>query len=276
MSLDNRELVSFDDLAITLCYCKCSKCGFLQDDSITNTNTLCSHCGCKGTSPEMFPNLNAITLFEIVQGFCRKGYQASNNNIENTLKEIRNKTKIKINKHQLNDIHKELSVNSYEKMLNIICREFTVSNKQAKEIYTILLQTYPKRVDEYISAVILTCTLLENLLNEFLYEMLECRETSSEVIDIVLNEAGSIPAKFKIFKRLNGSKFSSVLNKIDAENFCGNWEELRKARNKLIHGNPYVIGERHANIAFQLAKDSFSVFAMLHNRSCLKAIKDVK
>lgn len=121
--------------------------------------------------------------------------------------------------------------------------------------------------------VILTATLLEGLLNDFLINLLEKKEVSYRIAVIFiekLGQIGNVYDKFNLFKEITNYGFYKSIKNVGYPEYYKNWEFVRKKRNEFMHAKTYILKNEVAEKAFELASESFSLFTKLNNKYCLR------
>jgi hypothetical protein len=147
-----------------------------------------------------------------------------------------------------------------------LCLESTAEAQRA----IVPLLGYSDTVEEHGAVVILTCTLLEKLLDELLVLMLQvregdCQRQARESID----RLRGLDDRKEEFKRISKDSIKNAIGQSSIAWFWDKWCKVISTRNRFVHGAPYAIDASAAEDAFQLAKSSVSVFAFLQNLTCL-------
>lgn len=268
-----KDLSSNSTLVAALSYIKCPNCGFLDGKMSLKLADPCPNCGSSGTSKGGFPSISAVTVFRMIQHFYSEGITRT----DDQLQKVQEFSTSGVDKEKIRGIYKKISRlynqegggdESFRKMLEIIQERLIVDERKARNIFPMILA--PPKVYEYDVVVILTCTFLEALFDELLTELLRNEGSSARAISAVLDEVRYLGTRFGLFKKLTETKFSSALEETEFKDFPKDWEVLRDRRNKFLHGNPFAIGKEHADKAWELAVNSFSVFASMYNKFCAK------
>jgi len=272
-----KDLASNDTLAAALSYIKCPNCGFLDREMSLKLAAPCPNCGSSGTSKGGFPSISAITIFRMIQHFYSEAIMKYEKITDNQLQKVLEFSTSGVDKEKIRHVHVETSRiynrcgggdKAYRKMLKTIQTTFLLDEKGARQIFPTLFGS--PQVYEFNIVVLLTCTSLEVLLEELLTEMLRSEGSSTKVINAVLDKVRYLDPRFGLFRKLAGRKFPTVLGETEFKDFCKDWKILRDRRNKFLHGNPFTIGKEHADKAFELAINTFSAFAFMHNKFCAK------
>jgi len=277
--MDLKDLASNSTLAAALSYIKCPNCGFLDREMSLELAAPCPNCGSSGTSKGGFPSISAVTIFKMIQHFHSEAITRYEKITDDQLQKAQEFSTSDIDKEKIRDVHVEISRiynrnrrgggdKTYRKMLKIIQTTFMLDEKEARQIFPTLFGS--PQVYEFNIVVILTCTSLEVLLEELLTEMLRSEGSSTKVINAVLDKVRYLDPRFGLFRKLAGRKFSSPLGETEFKDFYKDWKVLRDRRNIFLHGNPFAIGKEHADKAFELAINTFSAFAFMHNKFCAK------
>ncbi len=113
-------------------------------------------------------------------------------------------------------------------------------------------------------AVILTCTLFECMLQNFLKQYMGKLEINDKLI---LKKHRNIEEQIKIlYKSFIGKSFKESIQETELKNYYDEWKEIKKKRNLFIHGNVYAIGTETVEKSIKLSKNTFSLFAWLNNK----------
>ena len=139
----------------------------------------------------------------------------------------------------------------------------------AEQIATELLM-FSDSFEEHASVVLLSCTLLETLLNELLVLLLTIKQTSPLTRPKAYENTRGFGNKCKLFKELTDKSLEDAFNKYIKNNFYKEWMEIKDKRNLFVHSTPYALSKDIAEKAFELAKVSFVVFKEIHNCFCLR------
>jgi hypothetical protein len=124
---------------------------------------------------------------------------------------------------------------------------------------------YTDTTEEHRVIVLLTATMLEKLFKGLLSRMITAIPLSTK--HSFKKSQGHIDRE-QLFAERTGKSLETEIKSIGSPKFYSKWQSIRKARNEFMHGSPFAIGANAAEEAFEAAKDSFGVFAELHNKFC--------
>jgi hypothetical protein len=133
------------------------------------------------------------------------------------------------------------------------------------------LISFNELVEESTIVVLHTYTLLEVLLKELLAEIVQ-KVSKREYVE--REEISSLfwnfPKREQAITMLTGGNLKASIKEEGFPNYYSNWKVISEKRNKFVHGIPWAFSASDVETAFNLAKDSFDVFAALHNRFCVE------
>jgi len=96
-----------------------------------------------------------------------------------------------------------------------------------------------------------------------------------QIIDALLEANSRAEDRLKLFRRLCGCSPDEALAGTSVRSVFTGWRGLQKKRNKVIHGPrgitpdfTLVVNEQDIRLSVELATNSFSAFASLHNMYC--------
>lgn len=158
---------------------------------------------------------------------------------------------------------------AYDKILNAIRLGLDVCTREdARKSYVPLLQ-YSDTHEEHQVVVLLTAAMLEKLFGELLKRMIVKTGKGWEQARGAVRAMRGHRDREKEFAKLAGVSLRDVVARSKGSGFHFGWAEIRKLRNKFMHGMPFVIHVSDTEKAFELAKEAFRVFAHLHNEFCV-------
>ena len=273
-------------------YRECPLCGYISNDSqLENSNILCSNCkkpanlkdstGCQ----IIFPHLGAMSLLKMIEYFYTSWKEQREEKEESLIQEIERDCKVRIKQKEVVSISQEIEKvyrekgdidSSYQETIDIVQRKINkdIRRNDAEEILMKIWRYLIMKIHEKNTIPILSCTLLEVLSDDFLTEFSFCKNTPYKIARKKVEQLNSINRKFEFFKKLTGKEFSAVLESLGFKDFLEKWDYIRKdIRNKFVHEGKEIKDE-DAEKAYNLAIGSVRVFADLHNKFCLREIKE--
>lgn len=158
----------------------------------------------------------------------------------------------------------------YAMLLDAVKDTFSLDSVAKAEQALFPLIRHTGTVEEHGVVVMLTCTLLEKLLEELLILMLQVRE--GYALMAARKRIGPMwrfDERKDEFKRICKVSLACSIEGSSAPKFWHLWLRLTKVRNRFVHGDPGAINAHAAEDAFQLAENSVAVFGFLQNQTCL-------
>lgn len=125
--------------------------------------------------------------------------------------------------------------------------------------------------EHYEATVVLTCALLEALLEELLAGIMHSEQVPPHIIEAMFEGFQGIRRRERLFRHLTGRKLQQAIDslQLNLPSFYKDWlssdSGIVKIRNDFLHGQRPQIGKSHGDKAFRLALFSFEVFARLSN-----------
>jgi hypothetical protein len=262
----------------------CPHCNYVSAlDELDNPHVPCPQCNNQGARL-LFPDLPSLELREMVEYFYERARCRVDNRKSKLVNDIRGEvgrtydplllihTAREIQDFYCQKYTQKLGGEqaTHDRMLEIIRGRLSLdSSDQAESAYPLIFE-YSESSEEHKVVVILTCTLLENLLADLLVLILICKgATRSEAVKTVRDKLRGFDKRCKEFKHATNHSLEGVITQGPTDDFYSVWKDVRDTRNKFVHENPYAIGIAISEKAFNLAKNAFSRFAYLQNRFCV-------
>jgi len=137
-----------------------------------------------------------------------------------------------------------------------------------------LFESYLSKSSQRV-CVLLFCTMMELHLHTFLVNRCRHLGVDWQIIDALLEANSRAEDRLKLFRRLCGCSPDEALAGTSVRSVFTGWRGLQKKRNKVIHGPrgitpdfTLVVNEQDIRLSVELATNSFSAFASLHNMYC--------
>ncbi len=281
MVMTNRQIAENSSCPIALTFTKCPRCKHVSKSREScRIGALCSNCNTKGEARSIFPGLSMVELLRMVFYFYKNACAREDALLNNLVSDIREETGKMIDKDEAiklaNDSRKMFD-ESFERIDNFLRSRLSLDpSMEVRKLDSKLFYYSNSKnhiFEEHRGVVIITCILLETLLRDLLTNILVKSGIKVPEAEDICDDIRSFDKRKKEFKKLTEIPLKEAMNKCSDSNFYDNWVEVRKKRNKFIHsGEYYWISPATAKMAFNLAKNSFSVFANLNNRFCVKDI----
>lgn len=141
------------------------------------------------------------------------------------------------------------------------------STNEARKTFTTLVQ-YSDTTEEHQITVLLAASLLEQMFRNLLIRLHLRSSMNWESGQKAIRDLASNGKREKEFAKLARVSLQEAISASNVSSFHADWQQIRELRNKFMHGTPYAIRASDADKAFELAKNTFAVFAYLHNTFC--------
>lgn len=272
-----------------LFYFKCPICGWLSDDyKLDNPSTLCPHCKKPANlnDPEkgrgVFPQLTQDLLLGDIEHFYQRMKENAQLRFETLITGIKSKYGLDVNEqvveglyNSIKTIHKKKGTSdsdTYSATINEIRKRFSgIGLGAAEGIWVKVIGLFEKEPERNVT-VILACTLVESFLFDLITKILRSKDVTYKLAYTIAESFHGFYKMVGFFKRIAGETLVQSLKAIGEEKFWQDWDAIQKKRNDFIHkGHPYSITTDDAEKAYTLAYGSVEVFALLHNRFCVKS-----
>ena len=124
--------------------------------------------------------------------------------------------------------------------------------------------------EEYDLTIILTCDLLEILLEMFFRDFFVKQGRPSSWIQWILRKNKSLDIRLRyLFKETVNRRFSSIIRGTPFEGFEKRWAMVRSNRSVLIHPGLPVMDRVVGMDALELSRQGLALSAWLNNRYCV-------
>ncbi len=287
MEISNKDLAKNRSFPVAVTQMQCSICNHVSNDrNLCKIGTSCPNCGDKDEPRKIFPDTAAIELLKMISYFYNKACEREEDAPKELLNELLRLTERKFEHEEMEKIASEVSRLSEEKMSEVGYLEIMITHlkrifpsesreKLRKILWLLTEYKRPKNqlYEEYKAVIILTCTLLEKLFQDFLLELILKNGIERDKATRQLDNNRGMYNREKIFKKNTNKSFEDALKDLSLSDFYVSWKKVRETRNDLVHGKYngiYRANKDVAELAFNLAKSSFSVFAALTNAYCIK------
>ena len=276
MNLSNRELAENPTWPESESFLECPECGFLSEDlELIRPAVPCPNCGVGGRPRRHYPDLSSCQLLRMIAHFYARAQERQDDTQEaltKSLAECIGRTFDRVTAVEAARKTQELRVSSsgsqedFEALLAAISDLLRLSSvEEARKAFVPLLE-YSDTNDEHQVVVLLTATMLEQLFRELLLQRSVSACGNWEEARRSMNNHGDHGKREHLFKELTGEELEDSISGVaDQSCFYSHWRDIRKLRNKFVHGAPFVIRVSDTEKAFELAKAAFTVFAALHN-----------
>jgi hypothetical protein len=273
----NRDLAENRTWLSAVTYVECPFCHFLAHSAagLSETFAPCPKCAASGEPRIIFPDLSSHRLLEMVAYFYARACErldAVQNELLRTLSEQQGcsfdwnsvvRTVAAIHKFRREQVD---TPEAFEQLLGTIQTSLGLkSTEDARRVFPSLFG-YSDMTEEHQAIVLLVAAMLEKLFKELLSRMLTTVPLSESTVKYIFKKSRGHVDREQLFAALTGKSLKSV---ITSPEFYSKWQAIREARNEFMHGSSFAIGANVAEEAFDVAKESFGVFAELRNEFCI-------
>ena len=143
-----------------------------------------------------------------------------------------------------------------------------------RSLLEMIFESYLSKSSRQV-CVLLFCTLMELHLRAFLINRCRCLGIDWPIIDLLLDRSPRFEDRLKLFEKICGCSVEEALAGTEVANVFFERRNLHRKRNGLVHGprnitdySARAVSEQDIRLAVELATNSFSAFAFLHNKYC--------
>jgi hypothetical protein len=279
----NRELAENRTWLSALAYVECPFCHFLSPSAagLSETSAPCPNCAASGRPRIMFPDLSSRRLLEMVAYFYARACERLDGIQNELLRALSEqlgcsfdwnsvvRTVIAIHNFRLEQGRVE-TAETFEKLLGKIRISLGLkSTEDARAVFPSLFG-YSDTTEEHQAIVLLVAAMSEKLFKELLSRMLTTVPLSENTVKYIFKKSRGHADREQLFAALTGKSLKSVITSSGSQEFYSKWQSIRDVRNEFMHGSSFAIGANAAEEAFGVARESFGVFAELHNEFCVQ------
>lgn len=160
----------------------------------------------------------------------------------------------------------------FERILQDIQARLNLNSPDEANMLWSYLGAYTETTDESQVAVILACTFLERLLGDVLTVLGITSGLTHIQAETRLDDLQSINQRKAFFLANTHLQVSlgDAFQELGYAAFWANWNSVRAARNKFVHGYPWAIGVGTSRLAVTSAKQAIPALARLQNAYCIR------
>ena len=246
---------------------RCPSCRFISKN---DTSTKC--CPACGASVRLrdYPDVPATRLLRMIRYFYDVASRVHEDELSSTVMRISQLLKRPLSEKEVYkgwiEINRTFSKSgSYSGTNDRIKRFFRCDESKAESIFQIYI-TPESFAPELTVVPILVVTLIEALLNDLLVD-LEVKYQQDSILEAreKIRKLQSFDERYDLFESFTGKNFPKIVQQI-SKPFWDRWKNVRRKRNFFVHGNPYALGWKVCESAFELTLDSIDLFAELNNQ----------
>ncbi len=153
----------------------------------------------------------------------------------------------------------------YPKTLDTVRTRLSLESDEVARAVWMLLASYSDAQDDHKVVVTLTHTLLEALLDDLLVTLLVIAGRAQLEAEQVVEGLRTFAAQAEQFETNSHMALADAMAKTTYPWFFYAWQNVRLKRNRFLHGQPFVIGQKTARQAYKLAEHAVGMFAQLQN-----------
>lgn len=114
--------------------------------------------------------------------------------------------------------------------------------------------------------LVFLCTMLEMLLEDCLWELLDINRCPPHIAEILLDGYRNRDPRLSLYRKLNNKKLGTVLKaKDEYDDFLIKWNDIAEARNKIVHQGNYSDLSKIFSTVKEVRDKSFGAFIELNN-----------
>lgn len=277
-TITNRELAENRTWLSAVAYLECPFCHYLSHSAgLDNISAPCPNCAASGKRRIVFPGPSSHRLLEMVAYFYARASERLDG-IQNELLRTLNEqlgcsfdwntmVRAVVATHKYRLEHGRIdTAETFEQLLGHIQISLDLkSTDDARAVFPSLFG-YSDTTEEHQAIVLLVAAMVEKLFKELLSRILSTVPLSESTVKYIFKKSRGHADREQLFAALTGKSLKAAI----APEFYSKWQSVRDVRNEFMHGSSFAIGADAAEKAFDVAKESFAVFAELHNEFCIQ------
>jgi hypothetical protein len=114
-------------------------------------------------------------------------------------------------------------------------------------------------------AIVFLCTVLELLLEDSLWELLEIHTNSRQLADAVLDSYRGRDKRIQLYNKLSDRKLKDLLQAEELLTFFEDWEHLSQLRNDIVHGQYSGGTDKEVDCIRHVSMNCLSAFVAVNN-----------
>ena len=122
-----------------------------------------------------------------------------------------------------------------------------------------------KSLDGSRIAIVFLCTALELMLEGSLWNLLQLHTKSSQLIETLLDGNWGRERRIQLYNKLSDRSLNDLFNSCGLATFLEDWGNLSKLRNKIVHGQYWIMEEKAADILRSVFEKCLPAFVAVHN-----------
>ena len=272
-AISNIDLTANLTWAISCTLSECPECSFVRSDF---DGPPCPNCGAREDVGNVFPRGTCVRRLEVVA----RHYVAASSDVKAAKAELLSQIRglgitcdhswaeAEVRKLQAMYGTYLKSRKGYTEYLEELGKRTSLKKPGLTRLFCIL-SNYKDTSPQHSDVVTSSASLFEELLREFLVQLLTARGES------YAKARKDVPrprhAREMLFNKLTGVSLGKAVSEYGVSNLYESWQQLAERRNEYLHGTAWAVSANAAERAFNAAKVAFGLFAFLHNRFCVVA-----
>jgi hypothetical protein len=263
----------------SLSYTRCPTCGLVtKDHQMTSPEYPCPSCNTTGQVRTIWPEeIRCASWLSMIRDMMKKGEDRQQDEMEKVASELSKLCDTAVNSSQVEPLLKRFNASLYETLKDgsfpkSVTSALPIPQESFYGAFAILVEAEPVAAEHKV-VVILTVTLCEVLLNDFLAHALHSTGVRLQTARRRVGALKTFAAKDRLFSRIASQSIADAINSgmresKATESFYDDFHCIREHRNLFVHGSPEAISRDDAWKAFSVAVESFPVFASMFNEHC--------
>jgi hypothetical protein len=283
IGLTNLELAANSTWVIASTFFECHFCGHLsRGPGLDRHSVPCPNCGRAGWARMMWPSMASIRWLQIIADSYLRAYQrVGEENAEMAKRiseDLRRECDPKWVANAARIVRKLLrqsrgSKREYRRFLESLKRRLQLDTEgDAVRLYPVLA-SHRGTTSEHYTVVVSTAALFDKLMSDFIMRLLQSRGDTQADAKRKVSQMHRRDDLKKSFRSATGVSLEKAVSGFKARGLYESWQQTNKRRNDTLHRTPEAVDSVFAEKAFDAAKNSFGLFAYLHNRFCLAAMR---
>ena len=114
-------------------------------------------------------------------------------------------------------------------------------------------------------ATVFLCAVMELLLENSLWKLLEIHTKSEQLAEFVLNKSRGKPDRIGLYNEFSDGKLKDLFQSRGMTTFYDDWGTLYKLRSKIVHGRYFSGSTNDAVLIRKVRENCLKAFAEVHN-----------
>lgn len=138
-------------------------------------------------------------------------------------------------------------------------------SREARKFLEIIDDQNLNSADGQRIAAVFLCAVMELLLENSLWKLLEIHTKSEQLAEFVLNKNRGKPDRIGVYNEFSGGKLKDLFQSREMTTFYDDWEILYKLRSKIVHGQYFSGSTSDVVLIRRVRENCLKAFAEVHN-----------